>query len=78
MAAQLSTPRSRKHTKEIAQLLQKHDLNATYYHAFWNMTKDQRQKDWQNDTTRIIVATNAFGMGIDKPDVSVVVHIDCP
>ncbi len=71
--------RSRKHTKEIAQLLQKHDLNATYYHAgLEHALKDQRQKDWQNDTTRIIVATNAFGMGIDKPDVSVVVHIDCP
>ena len=71
--------RSRKRTKEIAQMLKDNDIEATYYHAgLEHYTKDLRQKEWQNDTTRVIVATNAFGMGIDKPNVRIVVHIDCP
>jgi ATP-dependent DNA helicase RecQ len=71
--------RSRKRTKEMAQLLQANDLSATFYHAGLEpTTKDERQKDWQNDNVRIMVATNAFGMGIDKPDVRVVIHVDCP
>ena len=71
--------RSRRRSKEIAELLNEHCLNATFYHAgLDSTTKDQRQKDWQADRIRIMVATNAFGMGIDKPDVRLVVHIDCP
>lgn len=71
--------RSRKRTKEIAQMLKDNNIEATYYHAgLEHYTKDLRQKEWQNDTTRVIVATNAFGMGIDKPNVRIVVHIDCP
>jgi ATP-dependent DNA helicase RecQ len=71
--------RSRRRTKEVAQLLNEHDLNATFYHAgLDSTTKDHRQKDWQQDRIRIMVATNAFGMGIDKPDVRIVIHVDCP
>lgn len=71
--------RSRKRTKEVAELLVKSGISATWYHAgLENTVKDQRQKEWQADKTRVIVATNAFGMGIDKPDVRVVIHIDCP
>lgn len=71
--------RSRKRTKEAAELLVKSGISATWYHAgLENTVKDQRQKEWQADKTRVIVATNAFGMGIDKPDVRVVIHIDCP
>ncbi len=70
---------SRKRTKEISDLLNSHGLQATYFHAGLDYAvKDARQKSWQAGDTRIIVATNAFGMGIDKPDVRVVVHIDCP
>ncbi len=71
--------RSRKNTKEIAQLLNDNGLSATFYHAGLDHTvKDERQKAWQGDQVRIMVATNAFGMGIDKPDVRLVIHIDCP
>ncbi len=71
--------RSRRKTKEIAQLLNDHGITATYYHAGLEAAdKDQKQKDWQQDKVRMMVATNAFGMGIDKPDVRIVVHIDCP
>ena len=71
--------RSRKHTKEIAALLNKNGIKSTFYHAGLLPTvKDERQRAWQNDETRVIVATNAFGMGIDKPDVKMVIHIDCP
>ena len=71
--------RSRRRSKEIADLLNENNLNATFYHAgLDSTTKDVRQKDWQADRIRIMVATNAFGMGIDKPDVRMVIHIDCP
>ena len=71
--------RSRKRTKEVAQYLTDNNLSATYYHAgLETSVKDERQRNWQTDQTRVIVATNAFGMGIDKPDVRLVVHIDCP
>lgn len=71
--------RSRQHTKELSELLNHAGLNSTYFHAGLDgADKDQRQKDWQNDKTRIMVATNAFGMGIDKSDVRIVIHIDCP
>ena len=71
--------RSRKHTKEIAALLNKNGIKSTFYHAGLLPTvKDERQRAWQNNEIRVIVATNAFGMGIDKPDVRMVIHIDCP
>ena len=71
--------RSRKRTKEIAQLLMQYGISATWYHAGLEpAVKDQRQSEWQHDKVRVIVATNAFGMGIDKANVRVVVHMDCP
>ena len=71
--------RSRRRARELAQELCNAGLSATFYHAgLEHEVKDQRQRDWQNDRTRIIVATNAFGMGIDKPDVRLVMHYDCP
>ena len=78
--------RSRRRTKEISDLLNEHlqrkspDVQpSTFYHAGLDtIVKDERQKAWQADKVRVIVATNAFGMGIDKPDVRLVVHVDCP
>lgn len=71
--------RSRKKTKEIADWLHKEGITAEHYHAgLNNETKDARQKRWKEDDTRVIVATNAFGMGIDKPDVRTVIHLDLP
>ena len=71
--------RSRRRTKEISDLLNDNGISATFYHAgLDNTVKDDRQKAWQSDQVRVMVATNAFGMGIDKPDVRVVIHIDCP
>ena len=71
--------RSRQRTKEISELLNSVSLSATFFHAgLDNAEKDIRQTQWQNGEIRIIVATNAFGMGIDKPDVRIVLHIDCP
>ena len=71
--------RSRRRTKEFAELLNEAGISATFYHAGLDTaTKDVRQLSWQNDQTRVMVATNAFGMGIDKPDVRVVIHVDCP
>lgn len=71
--------RNRKKTKEVAQFLNAQDITATFYHAGLNNDiKDQRQKGWVNGEFRVMVATNAFGMGIDKPDVRLVVHIDFP
>ena len=70
---------SRRRTKEVAELLCEAGISATFYHAGLDTSvKDQRQRDWQEDKVRVMVATNAFGMGIDKPDVRVVLHIDCP
>lgn len=71
--------RNRRKTKEIAQFLQQRGQKAYFYHA--GLSSDQRshiQEQWMNNTYRIIVCTNAFGMGIDKPDVRVVVHMDLP
>ena len=71
--------RSRRRTKEVSDMLNEAGISATFYHAGLDSTvKDERQKDWQSDKTRVMVATNAFGMGIDKPDVRLVIHIDCP
>ena len=71
--------RSRRHAREIAEHLSDAGLSATFYHAgLDHADKDRRQRDWQHDRTRIMVATNAFGMGIDKPDVRLVIHYDSP
>lgn len=71
--------RNRKRTKEIAELLKQEGISATFYHAGLDFAvRDERQKAWQEDKVRVIVATNAFGMGIDKADVRVVIHIDWP
>ena len=71
--------RSRQNTKDVANILSSNGIPATFYHAGLDFAvKDQRQHDWQNDEVRVMVATNAFGMGIDKPDVRIVVHMDCP
>ena len=71
--------RSRRRTKEYAELLTEAGISATFYHAgLDSAVKDERQRGWQQDKVRVMVATNAFGMGIDKPDVRLVIHIDCP
>ena len=71
--------RSRKRTKVISDWLQSVGISATYYHAGIDAkTRDERQKMWMDGKTKVIAATNAFGMGIDKPDVRVVVHMDLP
>lgn len=71
--------RNRKRTRDVAELLTSKGITATFYHAgLNNEVKDQRQKSWVTGETRVMVATNAFGMGIDKPDVRIVIHIDMP
>jgi len=71
--------KSRKHTREIADLLNLNGINAGYYHAgLSNEERNKKQESWISNKTRVIVSTNAFGMGIDKPDVRVVVHYDVP
>jgi ATP-dependent DNA helicase RecQ len=71
--------RSRRHAKELAQQFSEAGISATFYHAGLEPEeKDRRQRDWQHDRTRVMVATNAFGMGIDKSDVRLVAHYDCP
>ena len=71
--------RNRKRTKEVAELLEHEGISATFYHAgLEQVIRDIRQRDWQTGHCRVIVATNAFGMGIDKPDVRLVIHIDMP
>lgn len=71
--------RSRKRASEISGWLEENGVEATFYHAgLEHSVKDGRQKLWHDDVKRVMVATNAFGMGIDKPDVRVVIHFDCP
>ncbi|MDB4334881.1 RecQ family ATP-dependent DNA helicase [bacterium] len=71
--------RNRKKTREYTQLLRDNGISAHYFHAgLANKTKDQRQKEWMEGTVQVMVCTNAFGMGIDKPDVRSVVHMDVP
>lgn len=71
--------RNRKKTKEVADYLKTHGIAAEHFHAgLKHETRDGRQKRWKQNDTRVIVSTNAFGMGIDKPDVRTVVHLDFP
>lgn len=71
--------RNRRKTKEIADFLHKNQISADYYHAGLDpKSRSQKQESWKSGKCRIIVATNAFGMGIDKPDVRFVVHLDLP
>ena len=71
--------RSRKKCKEINELLTAQGFSSTFYHAgLDHLSKDERQKQWQEDRIRVMVATNAFGMGIDKPNVRLVIHMNCP
>ncbi len=71
--------RNRRRTQEIAQYLNFNNISSDFYHA--GLTPDKRsvkQDAWKNNTLRVMVATNAFGMGIDKPDVRLVIHFDLP
>ncbi|MCR5445078.1 MAG: RecQ family ATP-dependent DNA helicase [Bacteroidales bacterium] len=71
--------RSRRQTQEVARLLDASGISATYYHAgLPTAERDQRQQRWMTGQCRVMVATNAFGMGIDKPDVRMVIHLDIP
>ncbi|MDE5712806.1 MAG: RecQ family ATP-dependent DNA helicase [Muribaculaceae bacterium] len=71
--------RSRRRCREIAEFLMSADISATFYHAGLDFSiKEERQNAWQSGAVRVMVATNAFGMGIDKPDVRVVIHFDLP
>ncbi len=71
--------RSRKKCRELSEIISLNNISSTYYHAGLNAReRAQRQEYWTHNRTRVIVSTNAFGMGIDKPDVSLVVHYDLP
>ncbi|WP_339607231.1 ATP-dependent DNA helicase RecQ [uncultured Roseivirga sp.] len=70
---------TRRHAKELALMLQRSHISADFYHA--GLTHEERslkQENWIHNRTQVIVSTNAFGMGIDKPDVRVVIHMDLP
>lgn len=70
---------NRKKTQEVAEFLTANNITAEYYHAgLSSNSKDQREENWKSGKSRVMVATNAFGMGIDKPDVRLVVHTDLP
>ncbi|MBO3700191.1 ATP-dependent DNA helicase RecQ [Roseivirga sp. E12] len=70
---------TRRHAKEIALMLGKQGISADFYHAgLTHQERSQRQEDWIHNRTRVVVSTNAFGMGIDKPDVRLVAHMDLP
>jgi len=71
--------RNRRGTKEVAHYLQQNKISADFYHAgLDSRVRNYKQEQWINDKVRVIVSTNAFGMGIDKPDVRFVVHLDIP
>lgn len=71
--------RNRKKAKEIAYFLKKNSISANYYHAgLSDEERNNRQNEWKTDFTRVMVATNAFGMGIDKADVRFVIHVEPP
>ena len=70
---------NRKKTKEVCDFLLSNDITAEYYHAGLSPeSKDRKEELWKSGQSRVMVATNAFGMGIDKPDVRLVVHVDLP
>lgn len=70
---------TRKHAKEVARMLVQNHISADFYHAGLSFQeRNTKQEDWIHNRTRVIVSTNAFGMGIDKPDVRVVAHVDLP
>lgn len=71
--------RNRIYCQELSEKINKNGISATFYHAgLFDYLKDERQRKWQNDEIRVMVATNAFGMGIDKPNVRLVIHMDMP
>lgn len=71
--------KSRKRTREIEELLNLNGIKASHYHAgLSNDVRNTRQEEWINNKTRVMACTNAFGMGIDKPDVRTVIHYDVP
>ena len=71
--------RNRRRTQEVSDMLNKYNIQSTFYHAGLNPTERmKRQENWIKNRVRTIVATNAFGMGIDKPDVRTVIHLDLP
>lgn len=71
--------KTRARTKEVADYLRKQKVSVAHYHAgLDSKVRSKIQEDWVANKTRVIVSTNAFGMGIDKPDVRFVVHVDCP
>jgi len=71
--------RNRKNCRELSQLLREEGIAADYYHAGLKPElRTRRQQEWTGDQFRVMVATNAFGMGIDKPDVRFVIHVDLP
>jgi ATP-dependent DNA helicase RecQ len=71
--------RNRRRTQEVSDMLNKYNIQSTFYHAGLNSAeRTKRQENWINNRVRAIVATNAFGMGIDKPDVRTVIHMDLP
>ncbi|MGL5785974.1 MAG: RecQ family ATP-dependent DNA helicase [Bacteroidales bacterium] len=71
--------RNRKKTQDVAIYLQRHNISADFYHAgLKNSVKEKKQDEWKKGNIRVMVSTNAFGMGIDKADVRVVIHLDMP
>jgi ATP-dependent DNA helicase RecQ len=71
--------KSRKQTQQVSDFLKQHNINSDYYHAgMSNVERTKKQEDWVDDKINTIVCTNAFGMGIDKPNVRVVVHLNIP
>ena len=71
--------RTRKQTREVSELFKKNKISADYYHAgLSSNTRSERQENWKSGRCRIIVSTNAFGMGIDKADVRFVIHLEAP
>lgn len=71
--------RNRRETQEVARYLVNNGISADFYHAgLLGKERDSKQEAWMQNRTRVIVATNAFGMGIDKPDVRFVIHLDIP
>ncbi len=71
--------KSRKHTQQVSEMLKLHGIQSDFYHAgLTNDVRSQKQQDWVNNKIKCMACTNAFGMGIDKPDVRLVVHFDVP